>query len=241
MEIFPAIDIRGGKVVRLTEGDYNKMTVYGDSPVETAKSFIDYGATNLHIVDLDGAKDGTPVNFSVIEQIAELGNLFIEVGGGIRDKKRITDYLNLGVNRTILGTVAVKNYPFVEQAVKEFGSAIAVGVDAKDGKVAINGWLEKTEVDSVEFCKKLRDSGVETVIYTDISKDGTLSGTNLDIYKKLREIDGLNIVASGGITFENEIEQLRDIHNYAAIVGKAIYAGALDLKRVIALAKGETP
>lgn len=241
MDIFPAIDIRDGKVVRLTEGDYDKMTVYGDSPVETAKSFIDCGATNLHIVDLDGAKDGTPVNFSVIEQVAKLGNLFIEVGGGIRDKNRIKDYLNLGVNRTILGTVAVKNYPFVEQAVKEFGNAIAVGVDAKDGKVAINGWLEKTEVDSVEFCKKLRDSGVKTVIYTDISKDGTLSGTNLDIYEKLREIDGLNIVASGGITYENEIERLRDINNYAAIVGKAIYAGALDLKQVIALAKGETP
>ena len=187
MEIFPAIDIRNGNVVRLTEGDYNRMTVYGSSPLEMAETFIKKGAKNLHMVDLDGAKDGAPVNFDVIKSVAETGKLFTEVGGGIRDEKRIEDYLSLGVNRVILGTVAVRNFKFVEEAVKKYGDKIAVGVDARDGKVAVSGWLETTEIDSLDFCRKLRDAGVKTVIYTDISKDGTLSGTNLEIYEKLSE------------------------------------------------------
>ncbi len=239
MEIFPAIDIRNGNVVRLTEGDYNRMTVYGSSPLEMAETFIKKGAKNLHMVDLDGAKDGTPVNFDVIKSVAETGKLFVEVGGGIRDEKRIEDYLSLGVNRVILGTVAVRNFKFVEDSVKKHGDKIAVGVDARDGKVAVSGWLETTEIDSLEFCKKLRDAGVKTVIYTDISKDGTLSGTNLEIYKQLAEIKGLDIIASGGITFENEIKELASINTYGAIVGKAVYAGKLDLERVLKIAKGE--
>lgn len=237
MQIFPATDILGGKVVRLTKGDYNQVKIYADSPAEMALEFMKDGATNLHMVDLDGAKDGAPVNFDAIKEAAQIKDLFIEVGGGIRDMKRIEDYLNLGVKRVILGTAAIRNYPFVEEAVKKFGKAVAVGVDAKDGFVAVSGWQETTSVKSVEFCKKLRDTGVSTVIYTDISKDGMLSGTNLEIYKELSEIKGLDIVASGGITFAHEIETLRDMNIYGAIVGKAVYEGRLSLKDALKAAE----
>ena len=237
MQIFPATDILGGKVVRLTKGDYNQVKIYADSPAEMALEFIKDGATNLHMVDLDGAKDGAPVNFEAIREAAKIKDLFIEVGGGIRDMKRVEDYLSLGVKRVILGTAAIRNYPFVEEAVKEFGNAIAVGVDAKDGFVAVSGWQETTSVKSVEFCKKLRDTGVSTVIYTDISKDGMLSGTNLEVYVELSQIKGLDIVASGGITFVNEIEKLRDMNIYGAIVGKAVYEGKLSLKDALKAAE----
>lgn len=230
MQIFPATDILGGKVVRLTKGDYNQVKIYADSPAEMALEFMKDGATNLHMVDLDGAKDGAPVNFDAIREAAKIKGLFIEVGGGIRNMQRIEDYLNLGVKRVILGTAAIRNYPFVEEAVKEFGNAVAVGVDAKEGLVAVSGWQETTNVNSVEFCKKLRDTGVSTVIYTDISKDGMLSGTNLEIYQELSEIKGLDIVASGGITFTHEIETLNKMGIYGAIVGKAVYEGKLSLK-----------
>lgn len=237
MQIFPATDILGGKVVRLTKGDYNQVKIYADSPAEMALEFMKDGATNLHMVDLDGAKDGAPVNFEAIREAAKIKDLFIEVGGGIRDMKRVEDYLSLGVKRVILGTAAIRNYPFVEEAVKKFGKAIAVGVDAKDGFVAVSGWQETTSVKSVEFCKKLRDTGVATVIYTDISKDGMLSGTNLEVYSELSEIKGLDIVASGGITFVNEIEKLRDMNIYGAIVGKAVYEGKLSLKDALKAAE----
>lgn len=237
MQIFPATDILGGKVVRLTKGDYNQVKIYADSPAEMALEFMKDGATNLHMVDLDGAKDGAPVNFEAIKEAAQIKGLFIEVGGGIRDMKRVEDYLSLGVKRVILGTAAIRNYPFVEEAVKKFGNAIAVGVDAKDGFVAVSGWQETTSVKSVEFCKKLRDTGVATIIYTDISKDGMLSGTNLEIYKELSEIKGLDIVASGGITFAHEIETLRDMNIYGAIVGKAVYEGKLSLKDALKAAE----
>lgn len=237
MQIFPATDILGGKVVRLTKGDYNQVKIYADSPAEMALEFMKDGATNLHMVDLDGAKDGAPVNFEAIREAAKIKDLFIEVGGGIRDMKRVEDYLSLGVKRVILGTAAIRNYPFVEEAVKEFGNAIAIGVDAKEGFVAVSGWQETTSVKSVEFCKKLRDTGVSTVIYTDISKDGMLSGTNLEVYSELSEIKGLDIVASGGITFVNEIEKLRDMNIYGAIVGKAVYEGRLSLKDALKAAE----
>ncbi|MBQ2904248.1 MAG: 1-(5-phosphoribosyl)-5-[Clostridia bacterium] len=239
MQIFPATDILGGKVVRLTKGDYNQVKIYADSPAEMALEFMKDGATNLHMVDLDGAKDGLPVNFDAIREAAKIEGLFIEVGGGIRNMQRIEDYLSLGVKRVILGTAAIRNYPFVEEAVKEFGNAVAVGVDAKEGLVAVSGWQETTNVNSVEFCKKLRDTGVSTVIYTDISKDGMLSGTNLEIYRELSEIKGLDIVASGGITFADEIETLREMNIYGAIVGKAVYEGKLSLKDALAAAGGQ--
>lgn len=238
MQIFPATDILGGKVVRLTKGDYNQVKIYADSPAEMAKEFIKDGATNLHMVDLDGAKDGTLVNFDAIRETALIKDLFIEVGGGIRDMNKVEAYLSLGVKRVILGTAAIRNYPFVEEAVKKYGNAIAVGVDAKNGLVAVNGWQETTTINSVEFCKKLRNSGVTTVIYTDISKDGMLSGTNLEIYKELSEIKGLDIVASGGITFADEIKTLNEMGIYGAIVGKAVYEGKLSLKDALVAAGG---
>lgn len=237
MNILPAIDIRGGKVVRLTKGDYDNMTVYRDSPAEVAKEFLAAGAENLHVVDLDGARDGTPVNFSAIRELCEVKGLLIEVGGGIRNLERIEQYLSLGVRRVILGTAAVRDFSFVEAAVKRFADAVAVGVDAKDGMVAVSGWEEVTALPAFSFCEKLRDAGVKTVIYTDISKDGALSGTNLAVYEALRQIEGLNIIASGGITFEDEIRALSKMGLYGAILGKALYEGRLDLRRALAIAK----
>lgn len=237
MEIFPAIDIKGAKVVRLTKGDYDQMKVYRDDPTQVAEEFLKAGASNLHVVDLDGARDGAPTNLDSIRALAKTNGLFIEVGGGIRTLERIEQYLKLGVGRVILGTAAVRDFSFVEKAVKEFGSAVAVGVDAKDGMVAVSGWEEVTAIPSFEFCEKLCDAGVKTVIYTDISKDGTLSGTNLDAYKHLSNIKGLNIVASGGITFEEEIRTLNKMGIYGAILGKALYEGKLDLKRALAIAR----
>ncbi len=239
MELFPAIDIRGAKVVRLTKGDYDQMKVYRDDPCEVAAEFLKAGAKNLHVVDLDGAREGTMANFESIRALANTEGLFIEVGGGIRTLERIEQYLALGVNRVILGTAAVRNFSFVEESVRLFGDAVAVGVDAKDGMVAVSGWEEVTSLPSFDFCEKVRDAGVKTVIYTDISKDGMLSGTNLDAYKRLAEIKGLNIVASGGITYYDEIRALADMGTYGAILGKALYEGKLDLKTALDTAKGE--
>lgn len=235
MKIFPAIDLREGKAVRLFQGDYDQMTVYSENPVEIAESFREKGANYLHLVDLDGAKDGRLVNFDTIKAIVEQVDMFVEVGGGIRDEERIRQYLELGVGRVILGTIAVKEPEFLERMVKKYGERIAVGVDAKDGFVAVNGWKEVTDRESFGFCTYLRDIGVKTVIYTDISRDGSLQGTNLEAYKRLQEIEGLEIVASGGISFEEEITALRDIAG-AAILGKAIYSGMLDLERAVQLA-----
>ncbi len=234
MKIFPAIDLRYGKVVRLTEGDYNKMKTYGDSPVETAKMFESMGAKHLHVVDLDAAKDGSDANSDVICQIARETNLFIQTGGGIRSEEKIRRYVENGIDRVILGTAAINNFPFLCDMVKKFGCHIAVGVDAKDGFVAVNGWLEVTKVDSFEFCNKLRDNGVETVIYTDISKDGKLSGTNVDAYRELKKIANLNVIASGGISSMTDIKALCEFDCYGAIIGKAIYENKIDLKEVLA-------
>lgn len=236
MKIFPAIDLRDGKVVRLFQGDYDQMTVYSENPIEIAQSFKAKGADNLHLVDLDGAKDGRLVNFETIKEITENVNMFVEVGGGIRDEERICQYLDVGVGRVILGTVAVKDPEFLEAMVKKYGDKIAVGVDATDGYVAVNGWKEVTDMKSFEFCQYLRDIGVKTVIYTDISRDGSLQGTNMDAYKTLQQIEGLDIVASGGISFENEIIELKDVVS-AAILGKALYSGKLDLEKAVKLAK----
>lgn len=236
MKIFPAIDLRDGKAVRLFQGDYDQMTVYSEDPVDIARSFKAKGAECLHLVDLDGAKDGKLVNFDTIKAIVEQVDMYVEVGGGIRDEERIRQYLELGVGRVILGTIAIKDPEFLEEMVSKYGEKIAVGVDARDGFVAINGWKEITDKESFEFCRYLRDIGVKTVIYTDISRDGSLQGTNIEAYKKLREIEGLEITASGGISFEEEIVTLKDIAD-AAILGKAIYSGMLDLQRAVQLAE----
>ncbi len=234
MKIFPAIDIIDGKAVRLLQGDYGKKTVYSDSSVSVASDFQAAGAAYLHVVDLDGAKDGTLSNFKTVEEICSRGNMFVEIGGGIRDEERIKQYLNAGVGRVILGTIAVKDRNFLERVVGKYGERIAVGVDAKDGKVAVSGWQEVTDMDSFAFCRYLASIGVTAVIYTDISRDGAMMGTNLAAYRDLASIKGLQITASGGISFEEEITALKDIVD-GAILGKALYTGALDLGRCIEL------
>lgn len=236
MYIYPAIDLRDGKVVRLTKGDYDRMEVYSSDPAMIAKSFREAGATHLHVVDLDGAKDGKLCNYDIISKLAA-EDLFVEVGGGIRDEERIKAYLDAGVKRIILGSAAIENPEFAAEMAKKYGNSIAVGVDASNGKVAIHGWKVITDVDSIDFCKDLVKNGVTTVIYTDISKDGTLSGTNLEIYKELSAIEGLSIIASGGITFEHELAILREMNLHGAILGKALYTGKLDLARAIAIAE----
>lgn len=236
MKLFPAIDLRGGKVVRLTEGDYDRMTVYGDDPAATADGFRDAGAECLHVVDLDGALEGDAVNFSVVEKIVQSG-LFVEVGGGIRSEERIERYLAVGAKRVIIGTIAVEKPDFALKMIKKYGEAVAVGVDARDGKVAIHGWKTVTDKDAFEFCEFLRDAGADCVIYTDISRDGTLSGANLSAYERLARLDGLKVIASGGVTRTEEIRSLAAMGLYGAIVGKAVYTGALDLREALAAAK----
>lgn len=228
MKIFPAIDLIDKKVVRLSQGDYSKKTMYSDNPLSVAKSFLKDGATHLHVVDLDGAKKGSPVNFEVIKQLKQL-DMFVEVGGGIRDMQKIEAYQKIGVDRVILGTVAIKNFDFVVDAVKEFKDMIAVGVDAKDEKVATHGWQEVTGVNSFDFCKKLYDAGVTSVIYTDIATDGMLKGTNLPAFKRLSKIKGLKVTASGGISSVEEIKKLKEMDVWGAILGKALYENKLSL------------
>ncbi len=239
MLIFPAIDLRGGQVVRLTLGDYDQMTVYASDPAQIARNFKAAGASCLHVVDLDGAKDGTQENLPAIEAIMKEGGLFVEVGGGGRNEDAVARYMDLGVNRVILGTMAVENPRLMEKLAARYPGRIAAGVDAKDGFVAIHGWRTVTDLNAYDFVRKLPSQGVNTVIYTDISRDGLLQGANLPAYERLNQIDGLDIVASGGISFEREIEALRDMDIYAAIVGKALYTGKLDLNRVLAVARGK--
>lgn len=234
MQIFPAIDLRGGQVVRLYQGDYDRETVYAADPCAVARSFLAAGAKYLHVVDLDGARDGTLANFDTIAAIVKQGGLYIEVGGGIRTEDRIRRYLDLGVGRCILGTIAVKDFAFTERMAQTYGDRIAVGVDARDGYVAVSGWKELSAERGVDFCRRLRDAGVKTVIYTDISRDGAEAGTNLDLYRELSEIQGLDITASGGVSSIEELKELQRIGTRAAILGKALYTGRLDLKTVIA-------
>ena len=234
MQIFPAIDLRGGQVVRLYQGDYDRETVYAADPCAVARSFLAAGARYLHVVDLDGARDGMLANFETIAAIVKQGGLYIEVGGGIRTEDRIRRYLDLGVGRCILGTIAVKDFAFTERMARTYGDRIAVGVDARDGYVAVSGWKELSAERGVDFCRRLRDAGVKTVIYTDISRDGAEAGTNLDLYRELSEIEGLDITASGGVSSIEELKELQRIGTRAAILGKALYTGRLDLKTVIA-------
>ncbi|MCL2081177.1 MAG: 1-(5-phosphoribosyl)-5-[(5-phosphoribosylamino)methylideneamino]imidazole-4-carboxamide isomerase [Oscillospiraceae bacterium] len=235
MKIFPAIDLLGGKVVRLTRGDYDIVDVYGDNPLDAAKAFREQGAENLHIVDLDGARDGSSANFAVIESIAKAGGLFIQTGGGIRDAERVKRCASAGVNRVILGTVAAQDFGLLEQLIAAFGTLIAVGVDARDGLVAVKGWRETTALDSLEFCEKLDGAGVDNIIYTDISRDGTMRGANLEVYSRLAGRVGAKITASGGISGPDELETLAGMGVYAAILGKSLYTGAINLREAIKL------
>ncbi len=233
MQIFPAIDLRGGQVVRLYQGDYNQETVYGADPCAQARAFAGAGAHYLHVVDLDGARDGTMANFDSIAAIAKQGGLYLEVGGGIRTEERIQQYLDLGVSRCILGTIAVKDFAFTTRMAQKYADQIAVGVDAREGYVAVNGWKELSREKGVDFCRRLRDAGVKAVIYTDISRDGAGRGTNLEIYQELVQIEGLDITASGGVSSLEELRRLKDMGVRAVILGKALYAGQLDLGTVI--------
>ena len=233
MQIFPAIDLSGGQVVRLYQGDYDKMTVYGQDPCAVARDFIAAGAKYLHVVDLDGARDGTLANFASIAAIARQGGLYMEVGGGIRTEERIKQYLDLGVGRCILGTIAVKDFAFTARMAQTHGDKIAVGVDARDGYVAVNGWKELSREKGVDFCRRLCDAGVGAVIYTDISRDGAEKGTNLAVYRELANIEGLAVTASGGVSSLEELKELQAMGTQAAILGKALYTGRLNLKTVI--------
>ena len=239
MDIFPASDISDGRVVRLQQGDYGQMTHYTISPLDAARDFRSQGARFLHVVDLDGAKLGETTNFDTISQIASSCDLFMEVGGGIRDEERIRNYLEAGAGRVILGTAALRQPQFLRDMVDKYGSRIAVGVDAREGKVAVSGWLDVTDVDSLDFCKQLSDWGVQTVIYTDIATDGMLSGPNREVYPKLTAIPRLDIVASGGVTSLDDVIALRKSGCRAAIIGKALYSGKIDLAKALAVAKEE--
>jgi phosphoribosylformimino-5-aminoimidazole carboxamide ribotide isomerase len=240
MLIFPAIDLRAGRVVRLAQGDYDRMTVYAEDPAEVAQGFVRSGAKYLHTVDLDGARDGNPQNRAAIRELCRLP-LFVELGGGIRTQADVENAFSLGVSRVILGTMATEDFPLTQRLAQLYGDKIAVGVDVKDGRVAVRGWREMTDFTGYEFCQKLADTGISTIIYTDISRDGLLMGANLTAYEELQSIGGLNVIASGGIAFEREIAALRRLGTYGVIVGKALYTGKLSLARVLKIAQGEEP
>lgn len=237
MLIFPAIDLYGGKAVRLYKGDYAQMTVYSDDPLSVARAFEKAGATHIHLVDLEGAKDGTTPNLETVRTIAWETDLFCEIGGGIRNMETVVSYFSAGVDRVILGTAAVTDEAFLRAAVECFGEKIAVGVDIKDGKVAIRGWTETSELDAFAFCEKLQTIGVKTVICTDISKDGAMMGTNHELYCALSEKFSLDIVASGGVSTLDDVKRLAAQKLYGAIIGKAYYTGAIDLAEAIEVAK----
>lgn len=238
MIILPAIDLYKGKAVRLLKGDYNKMTVYDENPLKVAKSFEEKGAKNLHIVDLEGAKNAGTPNLLYVKKIVEGTGLFCEVGGGIRSMDTIETYLRIGVGRVILGTAAVIDHKFLEKAVTKYGDKVAVGVDIKDGYVAIKGWTEKSEYTFTEFCDKMQTLGVKTLICTDISKDGAMNGTNISLYKELSSNYNVDIIASGGVTDIGDVKKLAAMNLYGAIIGKAYYEGAIDISEAIKVAGG---
>jgi len=237
VNIFPAIDIVRGCAVRLYKGDYDQMTVYSENPEEIAADFESCGAKFLHLVDLEGAKDGTTPNIETVKKIREACSLYIEIGGGIRNIETVKTYLNAGVDRVILGTAAVNDEEFLKAAVKKYGEKRAVGVDIKDGFVAIKGWTEKSEYDGFEFCEKMQKLGVKTIICTDISKDGAMVGTNRELYRQLSEKLNINITASGGISTIDDVKALADMNLYGAIIGKAYYTGAINLREALEVAE----
>ncbi len=237
MNIFPAIDLYDKKAVRLYKGNYDEMTVYSENPIEIAYDFEKKGAKFIHMVDLEGAKNGTTPNIEIVKEVATKTSLFVEIGGGIRNLETVEKYLNAGVSRVILGTSAVTDEDFLKEAISKYQEKIAVGADIKDGYIAIKGWIEKSQYSLDEFLSKMQKMGVKAVICTDISKDGAMKGTNLALYKELSEKYSLDIVASGGVSTLNDIKELRKMNLYGAIIGKAYYTGAIDLKEAIEVAK----
>lgn len=244
MKIFPAIDLRGGKVVRLLKGDYDQMTVFGDDPLAAAKKFAAAGAEFLHVVDLDGAKDGDNPNFDVVRALALESGMKVEIGGGIRSEETIKRYLDAGVWRVILGTIAVKDPDFTADMIRKYGGRVAVGVDIDGRNAAIHGWTEVSEITVDQIFARLAADGVSCIICTDISKDGAMEGTNRQLYRELSEKYPVDIVASGGVSSMEDVAALADMGVYGAIIGKALYTGDIDLAEAItaaeAVREGET-
>ncbi len=237
MLIFPAIDLYDKKAVRLFKGDYNQMTVYSENPLEVAKGFKAAGAEYIHMVDLEGAKDGTTPNFDIVASVAKESGLKVEIGGGIRNEETVKKYIDAGVMRVILGTAALNDREFLESVCKKYGDKIAVGADLKDGQVAVKGWLETSDVSGMDFLSEMENLGIKTVICTDISRDGAMRGTNRELYRELSEKFSMDIVASGGVSTLDDVKALHEMNLYGAIVGKAIYTGDIDLSEAIEVAK----
>ena len=236
MLIFPAIDILGGKAVRLLKGDYNKATVYNDDPYSVAMDFVGSGCSAIHIVDLDGAREGSAVNMDIVRSIARIPGMLSEIGGGIRNMDTVCRYLDAGISRVILGTAALEDPQFLDGAVERFGERIAVGVDLKDGKVAVRGWLETSARDGLDFIRELESRGVRTVIVTDISRDGAMKGTNLELYRTITSGFSMDVTASGGVSSLDDLRNLKASGVYGAIIGKAYYTGAIRLEDALEVA-----
>jgi len=237
MKIFPAIDLSNGRVVRLAEGDYDRMTVYGDDPVGIAEGFLENGAKYLHVVDLDAAKSGGQPNFAVVEALSKATD-FLQIGGGGRDEASVERYLDAGVSRVVIGSAAVETPGFLEKMARKYPGKIAAGVDARDGMMMIRGWRVATGVNAFEFMRGLPDMGVDTAIFTDIARDGMMKGPNTAAYERAKQIPGLNVIASGGVSGEDDVLALLALDIYGAIIGRALLSGALSLKRVINLVEG---
>ena len=237
MYIYPAIDLYGGKAVRLLKGDYARMTVYSEDPVSVARDFAAAGASHIHLVDLEGAKTGKPANLDTIAKIVKTTHLFAEVGGGIRDMETVESCLSIGVSRVILGTAAVNNPDFLKAALRKYGDKIAVGVDLKDGYAAIKGWTETSDLKAEDFFGKMQSLGVKTIICTDISRDGAMKGANRELYRELSEKFDMDLIASGGVSGMEDVTALAALGLHGAIIGKAYYIGAVDLKQAVEAAK----
>ncbi|MEK3933744.1 1-(5-phosphoribosyl)-5-[(5-phosphoribosylamino)methylideneamino]imidazole-4-carboxamide isomerase [Sporosarcina sp. FSL W7-1349] len=233
MILFPAIDIRGGKCVRLIQGDYDQEVVYNDSPTDMAKEWQRQGAEFIHVVDLDGAKTGDSLNREAIEKIAKAVQVPVQVGGGIRSMEIVDSHIANGVSRVIIGTAAIQDKQFLKEAVEKYGAKIAVSIDARNGFVATDGWTETSEVKAVDLLAELVEVGVETVVYTDIAKDGMLQGPNFQELKVMNDASTIDIIASGGVSTEEDIHKLREMNMYGAIIGKALYEGKLSLEKVL--------
>ncbi len=233
MQIYPAIDLFDGKAVRLYKGDYKQMTVYSEDPVAVAGDFVRQGAECVHLVDLEGARDGGTPNFRIIREIALQTRLFIEAGGGIRSRDVIERYLEAGIDRVILGTAAVSNPKLLDDSVREFGEHIAVGVDVRDGKVSVKGWTEEVDCSPESFCRDLSERGVRTVICTEISRDGAMQGAAEELYDRIADAAKVNLIASGGIRGIEDVRRLKTQGLYGAIIGKAYYTGAINLREAI--------
>jgi len=237
MILLPAIDLYDGKAVRLLRGDYEKMTVYGENAADFAAAFADAGAEWIHMVDLEGAKNGTTPNFNCVAAVARAGRLKVEIGGGIRSDDTVVRYLDAGVSRVILGTAALRDRAFLERCVTRYAEKIAVGVDIRDGFVATHGWTETSSVSCEDFCAELERLGVQTIIVTDISRDGAMQGTNRALYERLNRLFSMDIVASGGVSSLDDLRALREAGLYGAILGKAYYTGAVDLREALEACK----